>query len=246
MPEAHAHKPYQIGTRECKLIPVEIGNSKALLLDTPGFDDTTRTDSDILSEIATVLAAQYELGVQLKGIIFMQRITDIKMTGSSMKTLQIFKKIVGDAALRNVLLITSRWAGLDEGLGAARERQLREEFWAYMLAKGSTMSRFHGDRHSAIALVAQILIQDNIVLDLQRELVDSGMRLNETAAGSFANDDLEALKVQLQQEIAELESFKRDFAGSDQFMRNQVQKDCNEKQAWLQNAREQQVRLEAP
>jgi hypothetical protein len=44
-------------------VPASIGKSKVLLIDTPGFDDTMRTDSEILTEIARILPAQYELGV---------------------------------------------------------------------------------------------------------------------------------------------------------------------------------------
>jgi len=217
-----------------------------LLLDTPGFDDTTRSDSEILAEIARILAAQYELGVQLKGIVYMQRITDIKMTGSSMKTLQIFQKICGETALRNVLLITSRWGEVEESLGASRERELRDDFWAYMLGKGSRLSRFHGDRQSAITLVGQVLVQDSVVLDLQHELVDKGKRLNETSAGAFVNDDLETLKSQYRDELAGLERLKRELVENDRAMKRQIQQDWAREQDRLVSAEKQQVSLQAP
>ena len=217
-----------------------------MLLDTPGFDDTTRSDSEILAEIARILAAQYELGVQLKGIVYMQRITDIRMTGSSMKTFQIFQKICGETALKNVLLITSRWGEVEESLGASRERELRDEFWAYMLGKGSRMSRFHGDRQSAITLVGQVLVQDSVVLELQRELVDNGKRLNQTSAGSFVNDDLETLKSQYRDQLASLESLKQELVENDRAMKRQIQKDWAREQDRLASAEEQQVSLQAP
>jgi predicted GTPase len=77
-------------------VPVSIGHSKLLLIDTPGFDDSERTDTEILTEIARILSAQYELGVQLKGVIYIHRITDIRYARSSVKTFEIFKKICGD------------------------------------------------------------------------------------------------------------------------------------------------------
>ncbi|KAH0368177.1 hypothetical protein KCU65_g4235, partial [Aureobasidium melanogenum] len=113
-------------TQECQLIPIDLGHSQFLLLDTPGFDDTNRSDTEVLSEIARILAAQYEIGVQLKGIIYLQRITDIKMSGSSMKTLQIFQRICGETALTNVLLVTTRWSEIEESLGASREQDLEK------------------------------------------------------------------------------------------------------------------------
>ena len=59
------------------MIPFSIGGSTALLIDMPGFDDTTRTDSEVLTEITHIVASQYKLGVQLKGIIYINRSTDV-------------------------------------------------------------------------------------------------------------------------------------------------------------------------
>lgn len=94
------------------------------------------TDSQILEEISRILAAQYELGISLKGVIYLHRITDIRYAGSSVKTLEIFKKICGEMALKNVILVSTRWNEIDEATGAVREQQLRDDFWAYMLGHG--------------------------------------------------------------------------------------------------------------
>lgn len=138
------------------MIPVSVGNTKTLLIDTPGFDDPKRKDGEILTEIAQILSAQYELGVKLKGIIYIHRITDVRYSGASVKTYEIFKKMCGETALSNVSLITSRWGEIDQTLGADRERELKAKIWAYMLGKGSNVSRFHGDRASAIGLVVRM------------------------------------------------------------------------------------------
>ncbi|OAG21716.1 P-loop containing nucleoside triphosphate hydrolase protein, partial [Alternaria alternata] len=192
-------------TQSCQLVPVQLGQSKVLLLDTPGFDDTTRPDSEILGEIAKVLTAQYKLGVQLKGVLYIHRITDIRFNRSSVKTFEILKGVVGPDALQNVLLVTSRWDGVTQATGSDRERQLREKFWAYMLGRGSNMSRFLGDRDSAIALTGQLLCKDVVVLELQKEIVHQKKRLDQTAAGSLVNDNLDALKAQYEKELASLE-----------------------------------------
>lgn len=176
------------------MVSVQLGNTTVLLVDTPGFDDTVRPDSEILKEIAKLLAAQYKLGVELKGIIYVHRITDVRYGRSSVKTFDICQRVCGDAALENVLLVTSRWPDVDPELGSDRECQLRDKFWAYMLNRGSKMSRFHGDRDSAIALVSQLLTKDGVVLELQRELVDHRKHLSDTVAGSYVNENLEDLK----------------------------------------------------
>ncbi|KAF2870469.1 P-loop containing nucleoside triphosphate hydrolase protein [Massariosphaeria phaeospora] len=233
-------------TQNCQLVPVSIGHSKLLLIDTPGFDDSERSDSEILTEIARILSAQYELGVQLKGVVYIHRITDLRYARSSVKTFEIFRKICGNQALSNVLLVTSRWKEVDPGLGAERERQLKEKFWAYMLGRGSNMSRFHGDRPSAVSLISQLTCKDTIVLDLQRELVDDGKRLDETAAGAYVSDNLDSLRRQYQDELASLERLKQDLLENDRAMKRQIQRDWESEQARLRKVDDEQVSLERP
>ncbi|KAL2671381.1 hypothetical protein Neosp_013967 [[Neocosmospora] mangrovei] len=230
-------------TQDCQMIPVTIGNSKVLLIDTPGFDDPDRPDAAILNDIARVLAAQYSLGFELRGIIYVHRITDIRYSGSSVKTFEIFKRICGEEALKNVLLVTSRWNNIDEALGASRERQLRESFWAYMLGRGSCMSRFHGDHPSAVGLASQLLIKDPVVLQLQHEMIDEGKDLNKTSAGSFVDDGLEKLREEHLREIESLENLKRELKDSDRAMKRQMQADWEKERARLRETEEQQVSL---
>jgi GTPase SAR1 family protein len=233
-----------LGTENCQLIPVNVGNTKLLVLDTPGFDDNARTDSEILTEIARVLSAQYTLGVKLKGIIYIHRITDIRYSGSSVKTFEVFKKICGTEALSNVLLATSRWADVDQVVGADRERQLRDKFWTFMLSKGSNMIRFHGDRDSAIALVSQLVSKDSVVLELQKELVDEGKQLNQTIAGSFVSDDVEELKVRYTKELADLEKLKKGLLDDDRKLKRKIQKEWEEEQRRLRQAYEDEITLQ--
>jgi len=75
------------GTAVCQAVPIEVGKTKVLLIDTPGFDDSERSDTEILTEISKLLAAQYKLGVNLKGVIYLHRITDNRYQGSSVRTL---------------------------------------------------------------------------------------------------------------------------------------------------------------
>lgn len=215
-----------------------------MLIDTPGFDDTERTDSEVLTEIARLLSAQYELGVELKGVIYIHRITDIRYSRSSVKTFEIFKKICGQGALSNVLLVTSRWAEVDLGTGAERERQLKEKFWAYMLGHGSNISRFHGDRPSAVSLISQLLQRDSVVLQLQKELVDEGKKLDDTAAGSYVSDNLEKLKQQYRDELASLERLRQDLLDNDRSMKRQIQRDWEAESLRLRQAENEQVSLQ--
>lgn len=193
-----------------------------------------------------MLTAQYKLGVQLKGVLYIHRITDIRFNRSSVKTFEILKGVVGPDALQNVLLVTSRWDGVTQATGSDRERQLREKFWAYMLGRGSNMSRFLCDRDSAIALTGQLLCKDVVVLELQKEIVHQKKRLDQTAAGSLVNDNLDALKAQYEKELASLERLKQELLESDRVMKRQIQKDWENEQARLRKVRDEQVALQRP
>lgn len=212
---------------------MDIGSTKTLFIDTPGFDDTKRTDAEILAEITTILTLQHEFGILLKGIIYIHRISDQRFGGSAVKTLDIFQRLCGKDALKNVVLVTSRWKDVDPQTGADRERELREKFWSFMLRSGSRMSRFHGDRESAFGLVSQLLAKESIVLEIQRE-ISSGRTLDQTSAGVYVTNDIEKLKAQHRQEIESLDNLQSQLRASDVGMREQVQQDLLEQQAKLQ------------
>lgn len=185
-----------IGTQHCQPIPVTIGGTTILMIDTPGFDDPKRPDSEILREIAFVLVAQHKLGVELKGIIYIHRITEARFKGSGMRTLSMLRKICGDGSMGNVLLTSSGWSERDPDHDACsrRERQLRDGFWSCMVACGSPICRFYGDQRSAIMLICQLLMKKPVVLEMQKELVDQKMELKDTAAGAYLYKELEALE----------------------------------------------------
>ena len=50
-------------------------NIRITLFDTPGLDDTMRSDTDVLEEIAAFLSHTYKQHVLLSGIIYFHRIT---------------------------------------------------------------------------------------------------------------------------------------------------------------------------
>ncbi len=194
---------------------IHIGRKPILVVDTPGFDEGSRSEAEILNEISKVLAAQYKLGVTLRGVVYVHRITDMRYGGAAIKAFEIFKRICGETALKNVMLITSMWSKMDEDTGSRKEAELRKRFWPYMLERGSKMSRFYDSRESAIALVSQLLNSIPVVLTLQREIVDAGLKTKDTTAGAYVHDDLETRKRE-QETILKilLERLKEGFRGN--------------------------------
>lgn len=75
----------QSETTHVREVTCQIGPYAVTLVDTPGFDDTNRSDTDVLTEIANWMGSTYRHGMLLSGILYLHRITDKKITGSSMK-----------------------------------------------------------------------------------------------------------------------------------------------------------------
>ncbi|EGO57913.1 hypothetical protein NEUTE1DRAFT_63272, partial [Neurospora tetrasperma FGSC 2508] len=165
------------------------------VVDTPGFDDTRRSNTQILAEITEYLVTQYALRVPLRGIIYMHSIHDNRMKHSSRQFLEMFQLLCGDEALRKVKFVTTHWDNIDperEGEALRREQQLLDEWWAPMLGKGSSNTQFSGSHDSAEGIVLDLMSDDeSIVLEVQRELVDCDMELGETKAGKSLRKAIE-------------------------------------------------------
>lgn len=206
------------GTTGCQAVIVSAGGTKVMLVDTPGFDDPNKSDSQILKQISTVLAVQYKLGFNLKGVIYLYRISDIRHTGGASSALSLFTKICGDHAFKNVVLTTTRWELVPETTGSQREKELQQGFWKHMLTLDASMARYKGDRASALVIVSQVLKvagKTAVVLELQREMVEENKALKDTSAGSFVNDDLRAVRAKYEEELAALEDLKDHLDNAD-------------------------------
>lgn len=193
-------------TTDCQVVRARIGRQEVALVDTPGFDDTKRSDAEILEQIVQFLCTQYELGIPLKGIIYMHRITDNRMSGSAQRYFEMFMKLCGEQNLENVVLLTTMWGEIkDEGKGLQRERELRREFWTEMEKNGSTIRRFDGSRSMAEAFVCRLLRKGDIILDIQDELVGQGKRLDQTRAGQLVVPMIDQRIGESERKIKEME-----------------------------------------
>ncbi|KAG6820499.1 hypothetical protein H0H93_016306 [Arthromyces matolae] len=174
-------------------------NRRIVIIDTPGFDDTSVDDREILRRIAVWLARSYDANMRLAGIIYLHEITQPRMLGTSRKNLDLFAKLCGPEAIRNVILITTKWSDLPRhDVGEARESQLKAEHWKHMVDMGSRIHRFDGKQRSARRIVNYILAKEPLdALQIQTELVNIGELLAETEAGRTLRFTLqELLKMQ--------------------------------------------------
>jgi len=182
-----------------------------LFIDTPGFDDASQSDIDVLSQISGWFVKVYKENVPLAGIIYLHRITDSTMAGSPLKNLQMFASMCGQKALPHVALVTTMWGSIQEpGLGEQRETQLKETFWKDMIEKGCKVERFEESRDSAWRVIDGLPTPDQSNVLLADELIDDKKTLERTAAGMQLNHELTRLLEEQKKAARQLEEQTRE------------------------------------
>ncbi|KAJ2911899.1 hypothetical protein MD484_g8513, partial [Candolleomyces efflorescens] len=157
------------------------------LIDTPGFDEDSKSDTDVLNTIASWLASEYTNGRQLSGVIYIHSIANNRIGGTGRRNLTIFQKLCGRRSIRNVALLTTRWDQVKQSTATSRENELRTKspLFKYFLDNGAALFRY--DRKDGISpaqtIIRHFLNTTPTPLTIQREIVDEGKLLSETAAG---------------------------------------------------------------
>ncbi|KAJ4985396.1 hypothetical protein SVAN01_09151 [Stagonosporopsis vannaccii] len=182
--------------QECSPVPVVTGWNKGmtLFLEMRGFDSIDSTDYEALNELASYLSSPSARRIRIKGVIYIHRITDNRYSRAAVRNLELCKRVCGRDAYKNVILVTSGWHQVDASTAEGREKQLEDDFWASMISQGSNVGRYYGDQASAVGLLNTMMSQDEVVLQLQKELLDDGKELDATAAGSYIKPKLEGLQ----------------------------------------------------
>jgi GTP-binding protein EngB required for normal cell division len=178
------------------------------LVDSPGFDDTNKSDADVLKDISNWMASSYkEKNQLLSGILMLHRVSDPRMTGGSMRNLQMFQKLCGPECFQVLTIATTFWSNPPEAKQAAAEKELCENYWSDMLNQGATYVRHQGGIDSA-RLVLDVVIgkRKQTKTRIQAEMVDQGLDLNETSAGLQLSRDLIDAKTKHEQDLRDLQA----------------------------------------
>ncbi|KAJ7031370.1 P-loop containing nucleoside triphosphate hydrolase protein [Mycena alexandri] len=172
--------------------PFQLDDRVVTLIDTPGFDDTSRSDTEILTQIASFLATTYESGKKLAGVIYLHRISDVRMGGISTRNFKMFRQLCGDSTLKNVVIVTNMWGEVGREVGEAREAELASDdrFFKPVLDKGARLLRHDNNIASAQAILHYLIGNQPRALRIQRELVDQGKEISQTSAGEELNREL--------------------------------------------------------
>ncbi|KAI6010022.1 P-loop containing nucleoside triphosphate hydrolase protein [Pisolithus marmoratus] len=171
-------------TSEVKSTRCMLEGSSVVLVDTPGFDDTSCSDLDILAMISHWLNVEYQKGTMLDAILYFHRISDNRMAGTPAKNLKVFEKLCGKAAMSKAILVTTMWDEVEDNVGKERLKELKDSYWRTMISRGSKTFEYKNTRNSATQLIRSIVHQETMRrgVQLQVEISDLEFELEETAA----------------------------------------------------------------
>ncbi|KAG8819912.1 hypothetical protein FRC19_009390 [Serendipita sp. 401] len=197
----------QRGTTELQLVAFtepDYGQT-VHLIDTPGFDDPTQPDIDILEEIANYLAGTYNTGVQLDTILYLHKINEFRMTQSLLKNLKLFVSLCGTQAMPGVVIVTTMWNEVvNKKAAEQREEELKNRVWYDMIANGCSVKRFEMTRDSALNILRHgpRLLEGTL---LSSEMVEERKSLQSTAAGHELANDMKNIVEQQKAKIRRLQ-----------------------------------------
>ncbi|RAH57071.1 hypothetical protein BO85DRAFT_520536 [Aspergillus piperis CBS 112811] len=200
-------------TAICKMYRVRHPSSDRLfLLDTPGFNDTNRSDIEILKEIASSLVHWHQKGWKLAGVIYLHRIIDPRIGGAALKNLHMFQALCGIENYHRIVLVTNMWnefgpSEVEQQVGERREAELQKQpqFWRPMIDHGSLCMRHKGSKESALEILDLVCeLGGAVVLQIVRQLVLHNLRLDETDSGKYIQAELQIAKERSEREHSSL------------------------------------------
>ena len=177
------------GTARVAIHTTKICSQTVHLIDTPGFDDSRRSDSETLQELAYWLAAAYEQEIQLSGIVYLNRITDNRLRGTAQQGLRALKAMCGNRSLHGVVFATTMWDKFAPEFilkAFKRHEELRKRIHEEMGDNGGQIVALTAGAADALKVVEQIIRRNSrMTLEFQRQLVDEGLELQETDVGKI-------------------------------------------------------------
>jgi hypothetical protein len=105
-------------------------------------------------------------------------IFDNRINGTRLKILNAFAGLCGLDAMTNVVIATTMWGNIREGVGERREAWMSEHCWKDMLSEGCRLERFLDTPKSAWHIIGK---HSSTTLRLSDEMV-AGKSLADTEA----------------------------------------------------------------
>ncbi|KAF8727253.1 hypothetical protein AX14_007450 [Amanita brunnescens Koide BX004] len=176
------------------------------LVDLPGFDDTNKSDSDLLGMIADFLFAEHQKGRKVNGILYFHRISDVRVGGTWKRNFTMFKKLCGEDAFNNVAIVTTRWDQETKEVANRRLAELKDkpQLFKTVIDGGAEIFKHdHRSEESARKIIRHLINKSPKALLIQREMAE-GKEVLETSAGQELQREIMEQTEKHRKEMAEL------------------------------------------
>lgn len=211
------------------------------LVDTPGFDDSSKSNEVIAKHILEWLASSFRNGIRLTGILYLHRIIDPRIGGEARQKMRMFRKLCGPDCMKHVVLGTTFWDGITPEKGAMREKELasNDEFWGMLAKKGSKIVRIptEGDRECGLRILHDMAKNGVFIPEAQREMIEDSKSAHETSAAKTIREETEKIQREMEAQIqAQRAKFQHDLSrlGADQRKKRRQEKHEQEESAAAQ------------
>ena len=156
---------------------------------------------------------RYKRGGKLSGVLYFHPISDLRMDWISTLNFKMLRKLCGESALQNVVIVTNMWGEVDLQVGEAREAELmREEiFFKPILDKGGRIARNENTVISAQNIIRLVLGNRPLPLRIQRELIDEGKGISATSASKELHREFNAQIMKHQEEVRNTRALKEEI-----------------------------------
>ncbi|KZT74178.1 hypothetical protein DAEQUDRAFT_293076 [Daedalea quercina L-15889] len=142
-------------TTEIQTASLQLEDRTVVLIDTPGFDDfeEDRTEVSVLQMILMWMLTEYPSSTLLSGIVFFHRITDFRISGLTLQTHRLVRRLCGTNTVTRMVLVTTMWDSVSAAVGELRSAELQRTF-----TKDSVrVLPFDGTHESAVAIIGAVL-----------------------------------------------------------------------------------------
>ena len=192
---------------------------------------------------------RYRQGIKLHGIIYLHRISDVRVTDAAKQNLLFLRKLCGDRAIGNVIIVTNVWdeVNAEEGRRRAAGLQFTDDFFRPALDGGARlMHHTDGTIEFAHTIIKSIMRNHPETLAIQEELVDKDMDIDQTSVGKEVDrwivEHIEMYEEQDDELWESAEQAKRDGDEKARFESLEELKRVRAKAAKLEKEREGQAR----
>ena len=152
------------------------------------------------------------------GLLYIHRITDIRMAGSSLASLRIFEALCGEACFGDVTVVTTMWDTLQtqaaKDLAQDRELALQHEenFFGRLRSKGAEFNRSSDDGPSGTAVIDAIAGRSKpVTLAVQTEMMsNANIKLADTTVGRYLYGNLTLARQRLEKRLNQVEAHSRE------------------------------------